>query len=131
MAGDFTSAGVTVDDVMAGINDASGSVDTQVWTDPTTAVKATTGAMAAGEEAAKAQADAANRTADTTKAAEEKNRDQISKTAQELRDRANGKYDFGVGVKLHVDDSEVVQYAKRTIDLNGVIHIQGSTRTAV
>ncbi|GAA3626118.1 hypothetical protein GCM10022200_05590 [Microbacterium awajiense] len=112
MAGDYESAGVTVGEVMDGINTASGNVNTETWEGLKNTIDSTTTAMEIGEQAAKAQADAQNRTADTAKAAQEKVRDEATKTQEWLQDKLNGTYE--ASVKLRVDDSDVRNYRAPT-----------------
>jgi hypothetical protein len=116
MAGDFESAGVTVDEVMDGINTASGSVDTKVWSDLKNTVSSTTDAMEAGREAAEARAEAEKRTAATVETEQKKQQDAIAKTAQQLMG-----FPQPAPVKLTVDDWALRNYRPPTIRVNAVI----------
>jgi hypothetical protein len=118
MAGDFESAGVTVDEVMDGINNASGSVDTKVWSDLKNTVDSTTDAMEAGREAAQARAEAEKRTAATVETEQKKQQDAIGKTADALLNFPATTY---ATVKLNVDDANVRNYRPPTVHVNAVI----------
>jgi phage-related protein len=118
MAGDFESAGVTVDQVMDGINNASGSVDTKVWSDLKNTVDSTTDAMEAGREAAAARAEAEKRTAATVETEQKKQQDAIAKTAEKLM---GFPAERDARVKIYVDDSNLTNYRPPTIRVNAVI----------
>lgn len=80
MAGDFESAGVTIDQVMEGIESASGNVDLATWESLKGTINATTEAMQAGKDAADAQAEAQKRTAQTVATEQGKNQAALDKT---------------------------------------------------
>ncbi len=73
LAGDFETAGTTMADAMAGVNEASGSVDFQTWLELKNTMEATNAAFEVGTALAKAREDAAKRTG-------ESERDQIQRT---------------------------------------------------
>lgn len=101
MAGDFESAGVTAEEVMEGIQDASGNVDLKTWQDLKGTINATTEGMKAGKEAADAQAAAQRRTAETTKRSQQEQRDAVAKTREELQAMARGTYVAEVEVRVN------------------------------
>jgi len=73
LAGDFDSAGTTMEEAMAGVQAASGNVDFQTWLELKNTMDATNAAFEVGTALAKAREDAAKRTGDAE-------RDQIQKT---------------------------------------------------
>lgn len=99
MAGDFESAGVSIEDVMSGIENASGNVDLNTWEALKGTIGATTEGMKAGREAAEAQAQAQRNTAATTKQAQKEQREAIAQTRNDLLAMARGTY----SAKLNVD----------------------------
>lgn len=129
LAGDFESAGVTVDEVMSGINTASGSVDFDTWNDLKNTVDATTLAMEYGKEAADAQADAQKRTAATTKEAQDKNTKEVNETAKAMRDLAAGIVPIVQPVTLKVSVNDQAWRNYRPQDKTGLIVAGPSGRT--
>lgn len=113
MAGDFESAGVTVDETMKGINDAGGNVDLKVLQDLTTTINATEEGMKAGKEAAEAQAEAQRKTAQTTAEAQADQRTAVEQTRIKLQELLDMPQGTTMTVKVNVDDSSVTAFEDR------------------
>lgn len=81
-AGDFESAGVTMEEAFQGVQNASGNVDFQTWLELKNTMESTNEAFEVGNALAKAREDAAKRTGETE-------RDQIQRT----KDAAQARYE--------------------------------------
>jgi hypothetical protein len=103
MAGDFESAGVTAEDAIAGINNASSNVDTEVWQRVKDRVDAVTDGLELGKQIAQQREDAVTQMNETE-------REQIDRTARVAQERYEGlaaKYGQGIDIPVRVDSSGI------------------------
>lgn len=110
LAGDFESAGTTIEEVMQGVNNASGNVNYDTWVDLKNTIDATTGALTGAEQAAEAVADADKRTADKAKENQATIRDEVGKTRSVLEGLT--QVPRNVDLRFRVDESQL-QAAQR------------------
>lgn len=110
LAGDFESAGTTIEQVMEGVNNASGDVNYDTWIDLKNTIDATTGALEGAEQAAEAVATADKRTADAAKKNQATIRDEVGKTRSVLEGLT--QVPRNVDLRFRVDESQL-QAAQR------------------
>lgn len=110
MAGDFTAAGVTAQDAMKGINEASGNVDYDTWVKLRDHMKSTEEGFRLGEQAADELNEAMRRKASVDAAAADSAKKATDAT-REFFDVANGGTVREQIVKFKVDDSEVRRWS--------------------
>lgn len=116
MAGDFESAGVTVEDVMEGINNAGGNVDFSTWNSLKNTVESTTGAMEAGREAAEAQSQAQSRTAQNAAADMQKAKTKVTELTTSLFNLGKGVYKPKIQVEVQDNTRDAVGRIVRRIN---------------
>lgn len=80
LAGDFDSAGVSLQTVRDGLEAAGGDVNFDVWNDLKNTVEATTGALTAAEDAARAQEIATGRTTQAQTKAQKELQAEVART---------------------------------------------------
>lgn len=108
MAGDFDSAGTSIEDVRKAIENAPSSVDSKNWQDLKDTIQFTEDGFKAGREAADAFKDAQGKAADSAKSKQDKLNDSVKNTAKYLRD-----YPKDVTVRVNVDESAIYAAQRR------------------
>lgn len=111
MAGDFESAGISAEEAIEGINNASSNVDTEVWQRVKDRIGAVTEGLELGRQVAQQREDAVVKMNETE-------REQIDRTARAAQQRYEGlaaTYGQPVKLRMEVDDSAVRNYQPPTI----------------
>lgn len=103
MAGDFESAGITAEEAIEGINNASSNVDTEVWQRVKERVDAVTDGLKLGQQVAEQREDAVTQMNETERA-------QIDRTARAAQERYEGlarAYGQGLTIPVRIDSSGI------------------------
>lgn len=132
VAGDFSSAGVTMEEVMQGIQDVSGSANFDTWIGLRNTIDATNDAFVTGTDLAKAREDAATRTGQAERA-----QTQMTKDADQQRweayaaAKANATQPVDQRVKMTLDDSAVRNYRPPIIQVEARVQLPAGSRQLI
>lgn len=126
LAGDFETAGITMEDAMKAISEASGNVDFQTWLELKNTMEATNAAFEVGTELAQAREEASTRVAEAertqiqrTRDADQERWEAFATAAQTAKTNAAGE----VVIPVRLGEPDVGAFRRRIADRFGTLSL--------